>query len=77
MIASTTGFLVSDSDITGLTWRIAPGVYATEMGFFHSGKANILFMDGHVEPRSVEEIPPWNQRYKVHWNRFWDPWLNY
>ena len=77
MIASTKGFLLSDSSPRSLVWRISASAYPTDMGFMHNEKANILFMDGHVEPRAVEEIPPWNQRYQVHWNRFWDPWQNY
>ena len=77
MIASTKGFLVSDSSPRALVWRISASGYPTDMGFIHSEKANILFMDGHVEPRGVDEIPIWSHRYQVHWNRFWDPWLNY
>ena len=71
---STTGFLVSDTRRDLYTFRIPSNTYANEMGFHHLGKCNILFLDGHVEPKLVEEIPPYAQRYQSHYNKFWRPW---
>jgi prepilin-type processing-associated H-X9-DG protein len=72
---STTGFLVSDTRRDLYSFRIAADKI-NEMGFLHLGKCNIVFLDGHVEPKLFEEVPPWNQRYQTHWNRFWRPYEN-
>jgi prepilin-type N-terminal cleavage/methylation domain-containing protein/prepilin-type processing-associated H-X9-DG protein len=72
---ATTGFLISDIRLGTANMRINPPYYDTEMGFHHLGKCNILFIDGHVEPKSVSEIPPWNIRYTTPWYKFWGPWL--
>ncbi|HOV22092.1 MAG TPA: DUF1559 domain-containing protein, partial [bacterium] len=74
---STTGFLISDvTKNSSGTYRITPDAYPDEMGFHHMGYANILFLDGHVAPKRVEDIPKWADRYKSYWNAFWRPWLD-
>ena len=73
---ATTGFLVSDIKLNTVNMRISYASYKEEMGFHHLGKCNILFIDGHVAPMSVEEIPPASMIYTSQWNRFWRPWLD-
>ncbi|MFA5646633.1 MAG: prepilin-type N-terminal cleavage/methylation domain-containing protein [Candidatus Ratteibacteria bacterium] len=73
---STTGFLVSDTKQNEDISRIAEDAFAKEMGFHHLGRSNILFLDGHVEPKLATEIPPWSQRSQSHWRKFWNPWLD-
>ncbi|MFA5645521.1 MAG: prepilin-type N-terminal cleavage/methylation domain-containing protein [Candidatus Ratteibacteria bacterium] len=76
MRASTAGYLMSDKARETSQHRVSPSSYPSEMGFIHMGRANILFMDGHVEARLFEEIPAYSYRYYYDfWNNFWRPWL--
>ncbi len=71
-------FLIAD--VKDAAWQILPhdGGGATitpeKTGGFvfrHGNKANLLFMDGHVEARSIEEIPSANQKDQPLYNAFW------
>lgn len=62
-------FLVGENRATSETRRITPG----DMGFEHNGYTNLLFLDGHVESRTLEMIPPHSDRHQPHYVRFWRP----
>lgn len=68
-------FLVGENRPDSEARRIVrPG--QADIGFEHNERANFLFLDGHVESRTLEEIPPGSENNRPHYIRFWQP-LNY
>lgn len=51
------------------TMRIDPLNGRKNLDFRHKGRANLLFLDGHVEGRSVTEIP--DQKTSAEYKSFW------
>lgn len=51
----------------------------SEWPFAHRDASNVLHFDGHVEPYTLQEIPPYEGRVGSHarhmeYRRFWHPW---
>lgn len=66
-------FLVSDTKIDTLLYRVVADAYPNEMGFHHSHRSNILYFDGHIGSLLYTEVPPWDIRYQHRWDIFWRP----
>lgn len=61
-------FLLGDS--TG-AMRITQRKYAEELAFRHNERANLLFLDGHIEGRSPLQIPSTDQENTREFRLFW------
>lgn len=61
-------FVLGDS--TGVM-RITSSKNSEELAFRHRGKVHLLFLDGHVEERRPEEIPPTSQEKSPAYKEFW------
>jgi prepilin-type processing-associated H-X9-DG protein/prepilin-type N-terminal cleavage/methylation domain-containing protein len=67
---SQTAFFMDGTKVSGIYWdsicRI--GEWRRAENFIHGGKANIAFLDGHVESRTIADVPTdpahkfWNPR---------------
>lgn len=66
---SNTAFFMDGTKVGGVYWdsicRI--GEWRKAENFIHGGKANIAFLDGHVESRKIAEVP------KSSADKFWNP----
>ncbi|HWL51791.1 MAG TPA: prepilin-type N-terminal cleavage/methylation domain-containing protein [Chthoniobacteraceae bacterium] len=78
------GFFVTDTPLEkNVSWRVTyanidPAQSDCLIGYNHGEKANLLFLDGHVEARAPQQIPqpeqrPGNHPRHLEWQRFWRP----
>lgn len=66
---SSTAFFMDGTKVSGIYWdsicRISQ--WRRAENFIHGGKANIAFLDGHVESRTLADVP------RDPANKFWNP----